>query len=58
MPSEEDEIRAGISPPLNREYWMKALQEAERELDAATTRIDVNAAAKRFMRAKVELEAA
>jgi hypothetical protein len=39
------------SPPLNREYWMKALQEVERELDAATTRIDVNAAAKRLMRA-------
>jgi hypothetical protein len=33
-------------------YWMKALRGAERELDAATRLTDVNAAAKRLMRAK------
>jgi hypothetical protein len=31
------------------EYWTKQLREAERELDAATLRSDVNAAAKRLM---------
>jgi hypothetical protein len=39
-------------------YWTKRLQEAERELDAATRRSDVNAAAKRVMLAKAELKRA
>lgn len=34
-----------------------ALREAERELDAATTKSQLNAAAKRLMRAKTELKA-
>jgi hypothetical protein len=37
------------------EYWTKALRNAEQELAAATRRSDVNAAAKRLMRAKAEL---
>jgi hypothetical protein len=40
----------------DREYWTRKLQEAERELEAATTRSDVNAAAKRLQRAKAELK--
>jgi hypothetical protein len=36
-------------------YWTQKLQEAERELEAATRRSDVNAAAKRVMLAKAEL---
>jgi hypothetical protein len=36
-------------------YWTKRLQEAEAELDAATRRTDVNAAAKRVQMAKAEL---
>jgi hypothetical protein len=43
---------------MDREYWMKALEEAGRELDAAITRIDVNAAAKKLRRAKTELKSA
>jgi hypothetical protein len=38
------------------EYWTKQLREAERELDAATRRSDVNAAAKRLQRARAELK--
>jgi beta-glucosidase-like glycosyl hydrolase len=38
-------------------YWTTKLKEAERELDAATRRSDVNAAAKRVMRVKAELKA-
>jgi hypothetical protein len=38
------------------EFWKKALGEAERELDAATTRTALDAAAKKFMRAKAELK--
>ncbi len=37
-------------------YWTTKLQEAERELAAATTRGDVSAAAKRLQRAKAELK--
>jgi hypothetical protein len=37
-------------------YWTKRLQEAERELDAATRRSDVNAAAKKLQMAKAELK--
>jgi hypothetical protein len=40
----------------DREYWTKQLREAERELDAATRRSDVNAAAKRLQRAKAQLK--
>jgi hypothetical protein len=38
-------------------YWTRKLQEAERELDAAIRRTDVNAAARRLMRVKAELRA-
>jgi hypothetical protein len=38
-------------------YWTRKLQEAERELDAATKRADVNAAARQLMRVKAELRA-
>jgi hypothetical protein len=38
-------------PGMDREYWTKALREAERELEAATTRTAVNAAAKKLQRA-------
>jgi hypothetical protein len=37
-------------------YWTKRLREAEQELDAATTRTAVNAAASRLMRVKAELK--
>jgi hypothetical protein len=36
-------------------YWTNALRKAEQELDAATGRSDINAAAKRVMLAKAEL---
>jgi hypothetical protein len=39
----------------DRAYWTRALQEAERALDAARGRTAVNAAAKRLMRVKAEL---
>ena len=42
---------------MNREYWTKAVREAERELEAATRRSDVNAAAKKLQRAKAALKA-
>jgi hypothetical protein len=38
----------------DREYWTKALKAAARELDAATRLCDVNAAAKKLMRARAE----
>jgi hypothetical protein len=41
---------------MNRAYWIKALRQAEAELEAATQRSDVAAAAKKFMRAKAELK--
>jgi hypothetical protein len=37
------------------EFWTKKLREAEAELEAATTRSAVNAAAKRLMLAKEQL---
>jgi hypothetical protein len=37
------------------EYWLGVLRTAERELDAARLRFDVNAAARRLMNAKREL---
>lgn len=37
-------------------YWQSVLREAERELQAATTRTTLNAAAKKLMRAKAELK--
>jgi hypothetical protein len=40
----------------DRAYWQKKLREAEAELEAATRRSDVNAAAKRLQRAKTELK--
>jgi hypothetical protein len=42
---------------MGRDYWTKALREAERELEAATTRTAVNTAAKKLQRAKAELKA-
>jgi hypothetical protein len=41
---------------MDLEYGKKALREAERELEAATTRSAVNVAAKKVMRAKQELK--
>ena len=41
---------------MDRDYWTKALNEAEQELEAATTRSGLNAAAKKVMRAKQELK--
>jgi hypothetical protein len=41
---------------MDLKFWKKALREAERELDAATTRTALDAAAKRLMRAKAELK--
>jgi hypothetical protein len=40
----------------NRDCWTTALQQAEQELAAAARRSDVNAAAKKVMRAKAELK--
>jgi hypothetical protein len=37
-------------------YWTRALRQAEAELEAATTRAAINAAAKRVMLAKAELK--
>jgi hypothetical protein len=42
---------------MDRDHWTRALREAERELDAATTRSAVNAAAKKLQRAKAALKA-
>jgi hypothetical protein len=45
------------SPVMNNlAYWTKRLKEAERELDAATRLADLNAAAKKLMRAKEALK--
>jgi hypothetical protein len=41
---------------MDRSYWQRKLQEAEQELDAATTRRAINAAAKKLQRAKRELK--
>jgi hypothetical protein len=41
---------------MELKFWQKALREAERELDAATTRTTLDVAAKKFMRAKAELK--
>jgi hypothetical protein len=40
----------------DRDYWAKELREAEAELEAATRRSEVNAAAARLQRAKAELK--
>jgi hypothetical protein len=40
---------------MDRAYWTKMLREAEDELEAARTRTEVNAAAKKLQKAKVEL---
>jgi hypothetical protein len=42
---------------MDQKFWKKALREAERELDAATTRTALDAA-KKLMRAKAEAAAA
>jgi beta-glucosidase-like glycosyl hydrolase len=41
---------------MDLKLWQKALRDAERELEAATTRMTLDAAAKRLMRAKAELK--
>jgi hypothetical protein len=41
---------------MDRAYWTKQLQEAERELEAATTRPTINAAAKKLYQARAELK--
>jgi hypothetical protein len=50
-------VRAYIAA-MDLKFWQKALREAERELDAATTRTALDAAAKKLMRAKAELKRA
>ena len=40
---------------MDLKFWTKALREAERELDAATTRTALHAA-KKLMRAKAQLK--
>ena len=39
-----------------REYWTRALKDAEHELEAATRLADVNAAARKLMLAKTEMK--
>ena len=41
---------------IDVKFWRKALRNAEQELDAATTRTALDAAAKKLMRAKAELK--
>jgi hypothetical protein len=41
---------------MDFKFWTRELREAERELDAATRRSDVNAAAKRLQLAKAQLK--
>ena len=41
---------------MDLRYWQTALREAEAELDAARTRTELNAAAKKFQRAKAALK--
>ena len=41
---------------MDLKFWKRALRKAERELDAATTRMALDAAAKKLMRAKAELK--
>ena len=48
-------VRAYIAA-MDLKFWKKALREAERELDAATMRTALDAAAKKLMRAKAELK--
>jgi hypothetical protein len=42
---------------MDRGYWTKQLREAEQELDAATRRSDVDAAAKKLQLANAALKA-
>ena len=41
---------------MDRDCWTKVLNEAERELEAATTRSGLNAAARKVKRAKQQLK--
>jgi hypothetical protein len=41
---------------MDLRYWQAALREAEAELDAARTRTELDAAAKKFQRAKAALK--
>jgi hypothetical protein len=49
-------VRAYIAGMNDFAYWTTKLQEAERELEAATRRSAVNAAARRLMLAKAGLK--
>jgi hypothetical protein len=40
----------------NLKYWTSILREAERELEAAATRAEMNAAAAKLMQAKAKLK--
>jgi hypothetical protein len=40
----------------NVKYWTSVLREAERELEAATTRAAMNAAGKKLMEAKAKVK--
>jgi hypothetical protein len=41
---------------MDRDYWTKELHEAEAELAGAKRRTELNAAAKKLMRAKTEMK--
>ena len=41
---------------IDLKFWQKALREAEHELEPATTRTALDAAAKKLMRVKAELK--
>jgi hypothetical protein len=58
-----DSDRRSSAPPAKKmksdtRRWQSVLQEAERELDAATTRTTLNVAAKKLMRAQGRAETA
>jgi hypothetical protein len=40
-------------PAMNRDYWTKELREAEAELAAAKKRTELNTAAKKLQRARL-----
>jgi hypothetical protein len=40
---------------MDRKYWLKELQQAEQELQAAARLSEVNAAARKLQRARAEL---
>jgi hypothetical protein len=47
--------RVAYMAAMDLKFWQEALRQAERELDAATTRTALDAATKKLMLAKAEL---